>query len=787
MSNSGGSRDPSVSLSSAPLNMNMQQKLANAAGILLTAAGDLLETDRIRPETFDALFGNDSLGTLHPRALTGKAILKRFKSLQEYDELYHELIFSELQNLDFSQFNDAKKESWLQVLADNFQDTDAVPISSPPATPITLHPSQQNPPADPNVNNRSAFTLNWWVVSTFNTMGQAIGKVHLPDAPVDEKQTLEGAHPDFNGPVEKRKCTDVMFFILLVAIWICMTGLGADSCTHGSPWRLVAPTDSDGKICGHDEDVTDKSYLYFVGTDLRGACVTECPSETVNPDTVSDLICLPEVDASAVSVETALNSGLCQIQYESSPMFKYCIFADETRASLYDTSSLNGVGEEFGADIFTARGYIFGLGFALALIFGFSCTFLLRIPLALPFLVWGCIIGIGIAFLGTAAYMLSVADEWSNAEPQERENYEINFLKALGWIFIIFLILYICIIVFLRKRILLAMGVVKEACRAIAAMPLIALFPSLQLVGFILFMIPWTFYIVYTAGMGTISTYEDPTTGYMVREMSWSTEVKNRGWFFFFCFFWTTQFIIALGQIIVAMCFAKWYFLREPKNIGSRVILNCTWQGMCYHMGTAAFGSLILAAIKMVRMFLAKLQAQAGKANNKFMSTILCCLQCCLKCFENCVRFLNKNAYIQTAIFSYNFCTAAKHAFFLITRNIARVAAVGLLSEIIIFIGKLFIACFATFLTYCAITSALSDYLYSVVSPTIVTFCVTYVVASIFMTVFHMGIDTIFQCFCVDEEMFKEEPFASSTLQDYIANLPSHKDEKFSGREGTMV
>eukprot|EP00638_Chattonella_subsalsa_P003467 CAMPEP_0117771204 /NCGR_PEP_ID=MMETSP0947-20121206/24314_1 /TAXON_ID=44440 /ORGANISM="Chattonella subsalsa, Strain CCMP2191" /LENGTH=449 /DNA_ID=CAMNT_0005596497 /DNA_START=161 /DNA_END=1508 /DNA_ORIENTATION=+ len=449
MSNSGGSRDPSVSLSSAPLNMNMQQKLANAAGILLTAAGDLLETDRIRPETFDALFGNDSLGTLHPRALTGKAILKRFKSLQEYDELYHELIFSELQNLDFSQFNDAKKESWLQVLADNFQATDAVPISSPPATPITLHPSQQNPPADPNVNNRSAFTLNWWVVSTFNTMGQAIGKVHLPDAPVDrasdrqsaspdapvdEKQTLEGAHPDFNGPVEKRKCTDVMFFILLVAIWICMTGLGANSCTYGSPRRLLGPIDSDGQICGHDEDVIEKPYLYFIDTDLRGVCVAECPSEGVQPDTVSDLLCLPKVDASGVSVATALSSGLCQIQYQSSPIMKYCIFANQTRASLYDTSSLkNGIGQEFGADIYTARGYIFGLGFALALIFGFSCTFLLRIPLALPFLVWGCIIGIGIAFLGTAAYMLSVADEWASAKPQVKKDYEINFLKALGW------------------------------------------------------------------------------------------------------------------------------------------------------------------------------------------------------------------------------------------------------------------------------------------------------------------------------------------------------------------
>lgn len=52
------------------------------------------------------------------------------------------------------------------------------------------------------------------------------------------------------------------------------------------------------------------------------------------------------------------------------------------------------------------------------------------------------------------------------------------------------------------------------------------------------------------------------------------------------------------------------------------------------------------------------------------------------------MNFLNKNAYIQTAIFGYSFCTAAKRAFFLIARNIMRVAAVGVVSEIVLILGK---------------------------------------------------------------------------------------------------
>lgn len=52
------------------------------------------------------------------------------------------------------------------------------------------------------------------------------------------------------------------------------------------------------------------------------------------------------------------------------------------------------------------------------------------------------------------------------------------------------------------------------------------------------------------------------------------------------------------------------------------------------------------------------------------------------------MKFLNKNAYIQTAIFGYSFCAAAKKAFFLIARNIMRVAAVGVVSEIVLILGK---------------------------------------------------------------------------------------------------
>lgn len=161
-----------------------------------------------------------------------------------------------------------------------------------------------------------------------------------------------------------------------------------------------------------------------------------------------------------------------------------------------------------------------------------------------------------------------------------------------------------------------------------------------------------------------------------------------------FCFFWSGQFILALGEIVFAMAgkkfdsqlhfllalsnltsqyitllpVAKWYFARDKSTVGSRTVLSSICTSMWYHSGTAAFGSLIIAIIKMIRAFLAYLQKKADEMDSSIAKAILCCCQCCFYCLEKCMRFINKNAYIQTAIFGTSFCTSAKEAFFLILR-----------------------------------------------------------------------------------------------------------------------
>lgn len=126
-------------------------------------------------------------------------------------------------------------------------------------------------------------------------------------------------------------------------------------------------------------------------------------------------------------------------------------------------------------------------------------------------------------------------------------------------------------------------------------------------------------------------------------------------------------------------------------------------------------------------------------------------------CFERFIEFLNKNAYIQIAITGKNFCTSAKNAFLLILRNPARFAMLGMMGNIFNYLGILIIACGGTFFGYamCTYNENLKNDLHSPIAPTLVCFMLSFFVAVIFMSVYSMSIDTILQCFFLDEELFK--------------------------------
>mmetsp|Transcript_74014 Transcript_74014/g.154319 ORF Transcript_74014/g.154319 Transcript_74014/m.154319 type:complete len:954 (-) Transcript_74014:116-2977(-) len=233
----------------------------------------------------------------------------------------------------------------------------------------------------------------------------------------------------------------------------------------------------------------------------------------------------------------------------------------------------------------------------------------------------------------------------------------------------------------------------------------------------------------------------------------------------FFVFLWNNAFNIALGQIIIAMAVCTWFFRTDKKT---PVVFGALKTIFRYHVGSVALGSFIIAVIQFIRYLMKYFEKQAAAQKNRVMVMVLRAVQCCIWCFEKCVKFLNKNAYIQISLTGKNFCVSAKRAFFLIARNFLRFGTVAALSGVIHSIGFFCIMTATCIVGYFLVREMHDDV--SPFMPILLFLFMAYCIAHLFMSVFGLAVDASLQCFIAVEEMKlseSEADFVPSVLRKF--------------------
>lgn len=142
---------------------------------------------------------------------------------------------------------------------------------------------------------------------------------------------------------------------------------------------------------------------------------------------------------------------------------------------------------------------------------------------------------------------------------------------------------------------------------------------------------------------------------------------------------------------------------------------------------------------------------------------------------------VNKNALIWTAIWGDSFATAACSSFQLLWRNLGRVAAINVVSGILLSLTKM--ACAMATTALCAIilmnVEAYADTLSSPVTPCMMIFLISFSMCHLFMAVFHAVIDTVFLCFLVDAETNEAgSMMASPGLQKLVGKYEEDSKKK---------
>uniref|UniRef100_A0A8D0YV04 Choline transporter-like protein n=1 Tax=Sus scrofa TaxID=9823 RepID=A0A8D0YV04_PIG len=225
--------------------------------------------------------------------------------------------------------------------------------------------------------------------------------------------------------------------------------------------------------------------------------------------------------------------------------------------------------------------------------------------------------------------------------------------------------------------------------------------------------------------------------------------------------FWTINWVLALGQCVLAGAFASFYWaFHKPRDIPTFPLSSAFIRTLRYHTGSLAFGALILTLVQIARAILEYIDHKLRGAQNPVARCIMCCFKCCLWCLEKFIKFLNRNAYIMIAIYGKNFCVSAKNAFMLLMRNIVRVVVLDKVTDLLLFFGKLLVVGGVGVLSFFFFTGRIqglgkdfeSPQLNYYWLPIMTSIMGAYVIASGFFSVFGMCVDTLFLCFLEDLE-----------------------------------
>lgn len=218
-------------------------------------------------------------------------------------------------------------------------------------------------------------------------------------------------------------------------------------------------------------------------------------------------------------------------------------------------------------------------------------------------------------------------------------------------------------------------------------------------------------------------------------------------------YFWAAFFIAAFGEMVLAATFATWYWTFHKSKLPFFTLTGGAYRTIRYHLGTLAFGSLIVTICRMIRCVLEYIDHKLKKFDNPVTRAILCCMKCFFWVLEKFLKFVNRNAYIMCAIHGKSFCGSAKDAFNLLMRNVLRVVALDKVTDFLFFLSKVLISVGMGCLTYVFVTDTgrLGELHYNLVPVLLVTLG-SYLIATVFFGVYSMAVDTLFMCFLEDCE-----------------------------------
>lgn len=331
-------------------------------------------------------------------------------------------------------------------------------------------------------------------------------------------------------------------------------------------------------------------------------------------------------------------------------------------------------------------------------------------------------------------------------------------------------LVFACMIICGRESLQRAIDVIDASADYIAHNKRVILVPNLHFLFTLIFSIVWLGAFLCVASLNEIEPGLIPQS----RSLGW----KNKKVFYgalamFFGFLWITAWIEYTSRFIVIMGASTYYFnnhrdrqdVEEPADI--MYGFKCAY---LHHMGSIAFGAFIIALIRFIKIifyYLAK-KIEKNSGENPVIKGVVACAKCVLSCIERICDYMNEAAFCYMAVTGDYFLKAAWNGFLLNLKHGLKFAFANIIAKVFIFIGKVGVV-FANLVTLYFLMKQRGDLeeVNSIAGPFLVVGIVTFLAASLFLSLFEEAVMALLTCLCVDLDANGGEPvFGPATFHD---------------------
>ena len=358
------------------------------------------------------------------------------------------------------------------------------------------------------------------------------------------------------------------------------------TCGHSAYENLPAGTTTVINGLNVSNGDTLQEYFYYVDMLGNAVCLSDCPSySNYSPQDSSEVVCKDGVDLSLPPATLILQSD-CIYKYDTYKLLTWCVPKSITSLSMsmnanaikesddpsevknltlsYDgINQMSEYAELFVEDMYTSRWVLIGSGIGGSCFFGFLFLLLLQVPFVINTFCWVAVFTVPVFFVGSGVACWWARDQWmdegSKLDPPSKyadaSYWQNQALDVSAYVLYALAGCWCLAVCFLRKRIVLAIRIAKVSARSILTMPVMVMYPFVQLVGWCIFAAFWVLAMFVLASTGDLVGMTSDIYGV---EVSYSIYLYSDNaywsfWYFLFAYFWVSEFTNAIGQITLSM------------------------------------------------------------------------------------------------------------------------------------------------------------------------------------------------------------------------------------------